>query len=457
MAAAPPEILVIDDSEDIRELCQLALEAAGYRVRVAAHGVEGLAAARDHRPDVIITDISMPVMDGFQFLVHLRSDFAPPLPPVVVCSGFDIAGEKALRFGATRVVSKPVEPAFLIEIVEEALRGQPPSEASLQTAHERVRTARERAVAAAARLFATVEAQVPDLDRVTSLVAQRISDYFGFGSAGVVFVQSEGQIRVAGVSGNSVIPAGTTFSGNLLFATGVLAAGSSFLATDSFDSFRALGADPNVTSFGFKFFAAVPLFFEGVSIGTLCLFDTAAHSFDAEDLLVLEGIGHDVARHLVRFAAGKHVDFFSAQLFERMLGAELSLLHRNRGQLELLLVDLEPEAVSLELSREILKSGGPRLALCRREMGVLAIYKRDSITVEPTIAAVLSTLQSSGAMRASGSVSIVDDGMPPVPEDVVLRLAGFALEESRAGDAGRAEHIVLGRGPARETVNAAAP
>ncbi len=449
MNPARAEILVIDDSEDIRELFQLALEGAGYLVRVAADGSEGLAATRDRRPDLIITDISMPVMDGLQFLVQLRSNFAPPLPPVVVCSGFDVAGDEALRLGAIRFVAKPVEPALLIATVEQALRGQPADDSSLEREHHFVKAARARAAAAAARLFDTIESQIPDLNRVASLFAQRISDYFGFGSAAVVFVQADGQIHVAGVSGDSVIPAGTTFSGRMLFSTGVLAGGSSFLATDSVDFFRTLGADKNATAFGLNFLVAVPLFYDEVPVGALCLFDTAPHPFDAEDLLVLEGIGHDAARQLRHWSAiGKRIGFFSAPLFDRMLGAELSLLHRKRGGLELVLVDLDPVAMSGELIREIVKRGGPRLAVCRRDAGVLAIYKRDSVTVDATIAAVLSTVLSTGAVRATGRVSILDDGMPPVSHDVVLRLAGFALEQSRCGDAGRVERFVLGRGPA---------
>ena len=450
MVPVRAEILVIDDSEDIRELSQLALEGAGYRVRVAADGAEGLAAIREGRPDLVITDISMPVMDGFQFLVQLRSDFSPPLPPVVVCSGFDVAGDEALRLGAIRFVAKPVEPAVLIAIVEQALRGQPVDEASLEREHDFVKAARARAAAAAARLFATVESQIPDLGRVASLFAQRISDYFGFGSAGVVVVQGDGQIQVAGVSRRSAIPVGTTFSGRLLFSTGVLAGGSSFLATDAIDLFRTLGADPGATAFGMKFLVAVPLLFDEIPVGALCLFDTAPRSFDAEDLLVLEGIGHDAARHLRRWsAAAQRIGFFSATLFDRMLGAELSLLHRKRGGLDLVLIDLDPAAMSRRLVREIVKRGGPRLAVCRRDAGVLAIYKRDSVMVDATIAAVLSTILSTGGVRATGRVSIVDDGMPPVSEDVVLRLAGFALEHSRSDGAGRAERFVLGRGPAR--------
>src|SRR5215468_3826395 len=118
VTSLPALILVIDDSDDIGEMFRLVLESAGFRVRVAADGREGLAAVREERPDLVITDIMMPGMNGFDFLIHLRSDFPPPLPPAIVCSGFDATGEEAIRLGAVRFVAKPIESAALVEIVE---------------------------------------------------------------------------------------------------------------------------------------------------------------------------------------------------------------------------------------------------------------------------------------------------------------------------------------------------
>src|SRR6202011_987115 len=88
-------ILVVDDSEDLRDFYQLELELAGYSVIVAANGRQGLEQARATRPDVVIADVSMPEMDGLEMLRHLRSDLAPPLPPVIVCSGFDMTENTA--------------------------------------------------------------------------------------------------------------------------------------------------------------------------------------------------------------------------------------------------------------------------------------------------------------------------------------------------------------------------
>ena len=97
------------------------------------------------------------------------------------------------------------------------------------------------------------------------------------------------------------------------------------------------------------------------------------------------------------------------------------------------------------------------MALCRFESGRLAIYKRDSDAGAATnaIAAALSTVVATGGVRATGWVSIAGDGLPTLSNDVVLRLAGFALNESRSTAAGRAERLVLGRGPTRDDAAAA--
>lgn len=458
MPSQAPLILVIDDSEDIRDLLQLALEAAGYRVKVAADGHQGLAAVRESHPDLILTDISMPVMNGFQFLVQLRSDFSPPLPPVVVCSGFDVTANEALRLGAVRFIAKPVEPATLVRIVREALHRQPPEETDLANERAFVKAARARASAAATRLFATIKEELPEIDRALPTLAQLISDYFGFAPAGVVFVES-GQVRVIGVSRDSFVPKGALFSGQILFATGVLAGGSSLVVTDA-DTFFASVEEERMRPMGFKFMIAVPLLFEDVPIGALCLFDRASHPFEAEDLLILEGIGTDASRNLhLGSPVGKNIGFVPPRLFDRMLGAELSLLHRRGGGLELLMVAMDPTAIRSELALEVLHRGGARTAICERESGTLTVYSRDSnaAAARSAVAASMSTLLATGAVRATAWVSVLDEGMAPVPSDIVLRLAASALEQSQSTPDNPIEHTSLAGGPTRDVGSAASP
>jgi CheY-like chemotaxis protein len=442
-----PLIAVIDDSEDIRETFQLTLEGAGYRVVVAADGRQGLEVVRAHRPDLIITDISMPEMNGFEFLVHLRSDFSPPLPPVIVCSGFDVTAAEALRLGASRFVAKPVDAPSLIMIVEQTLGGQPASEAAL--AHERafVQAARARGAAAAERLFAVLEAKDPRLEWIHPLFAQRVADYFGFAFAGILFVD-HGNIRVGAVSRGSFVPAGMTLSGNMLFSTGVLAGGASLVITDAASFFGpTVGADPRVVALGLQFLVAVPLLFEDVPIGTIALFDRVTHPFHAEDLLVLERIGHSASESLRGLGGlSQGVGFVTQSLFDEMLGAELSILHRDKGGLELLLVQVEPAAIDSKLAQEVFSRGGSRFVLCQREAGMLALFKRDldAAAARNAISEVLSMLCATGAVRAAGSVALVDAGMPRVSHDVALRLADSALAQSRMTANGRVERMVLG-------------
>jgi hypothetical protein len=205
--------------------------------------------------------------------------------------------------------------------------------------------------------------------------------------------------------------------------------------------------DPFGAAIGQRFLVAVPFLFEDVPVGGVGLLDSVAHPFEAEDLLVLEGLGRDVARGLHDVSSvATNLGFVPPPLFDRMLAAELSLLHRKRGGVEVLLVEMDPAAMRQELALEILDRGGHRLAICRREAGTLAIYKRDSnaVAATSTIAAALATLVATGSVRATGWISVVGDGLPTLSPGVVLRLAGFALDQSRASPVRRIERLELG-------------
>ena len=452
MATERRRILVVDDSEDIRELLEFVLEKAGYGVRVAADGREGLDAVREHRPDLIITDIAMPVMDGFEFLVHLRSDFRPPLPPVIVSSGFDMTAEKAMALGAVRFVAKPVESAVLLQAVEQVLLGQPAEASELERERSAVESARARAAAAAARLCATLAAEGPALGRSLPVVAEWVSRYFGIAPAGVALAEDNG-IRLAGVSRDSFIPARTKLSSKLLFETGVLAAGSSFLATENAELLRG----PHGREYGLQFLVAVPLLFEDVPIGALGLFDRVPHPFTAEDLLILEGVGRNFSEALrPESPLLGNLGFVPSPLMDLMLASELALLHRGRGALELLVVEMDLGARGSADALEILHRGSPRLAVCRRDSETIALFKRDSdaTVAREIITSSLSVLQATGAVRAAGWVSIVDTGLAPVPGEIALRLVDVALDHSRSTGGRRIERTLIVTEPTRDAAAA---
>lgn len=81
----PYRILIVEDNADLRELGRMLLVAQGYEVRGAEDGFEGLAALKQSLPDIIISDLQMPNMNGFEFLSVVRRRF--PIIPVIVISG----------------------------------------------------------------------------------------------------------------------------------------------------------------------------------------------------------------------------------------------------------------------------------------------------------------------------------------------------------------------------------
>ena len=85
MSTRPSRVLIVDDEPDVRLSLQLALELAGYSVRIAANGIEALAQQRDSAADILITDIFMPESDGMETIASFRKEF--PATRIVGVSG----------------------------------------------------------------------------------------------------------------------------------------------------------------------------------------------------------------------------------------------------------------------------------------------------------------------------------------------------------------------------------
>ena len=278
---APARILAIDDSEDMRDYYEAELELAGYSVVVAADGKEGLDLARELRPDLIITDVSMPEMDGLELLVRLRSDSTPPLPPIIVCSGFDMTASTALRLGAFRFLPKPLDRAKLLAVISLALQGAGASEETVEQEKERIHQARKRASAAAKAALQAVDFGAPDVATGLRGFADWIADYYGFGATAITFVDG-GDLRVRAVSRGSSIATGTVFDGRALYSSGVLASGASLVISDA-AAYPFAGE--RARQFGIRSFVGVPLASNGIPVGTICLFDAVPRIFGAEDSL----------------------------------------------------------------------------------------------------------------------------------------------------------------------------
>ena len=125
--APTPHVLVVDDDFDARCLLDLALSSAGYAVEFAANGAEALAASRRLRPDVILLDLKMPVMDGFAFRAAQLVDPGLAAIPVICVSGEYDADEAARSLKLEGFVAKPFSLDDLMGRVG-ALTGRDPAD-----------------------------------------------------------------------------------------------------------------------------------------------------------------------------------------------------------------------------------------------------------------------------------------------------------------------------------------
>ena len=115
-------ILVLEDNKALRMIIRKALEKAGYTVRTAENGKEGLKALKEETPDLIISDVIMPEMDGFEFLKKIRKKH--PLIPftfLTVKSEFDDYS-KGYEMGATDYLTKPFDVDILLKRVEKRIK-----------------------------------------------------------------------------------------------------------------------------------------------------------------------------------------------------------------------------------------------------------------------------------------------------------------------------------------------
>ena len=123
------EILVVDDDELIRDLIAEWLAAEGYRTRTADNGETALRLLREHRSDLIITDLHMPKLGGKEAVARMRS--AHPDVPVIAVSGHFRSGrhvtpEGVLALGARRALAKPFSRQDLLSAVWEVLGASRP-------------------------------------------------------------------------------------------------------------------------------------------------------------------------------------------------------------------------------------------------------------------------------------------------------------------------------------------
>jgi two-component system cell cycle response regulator DivK len=119
----PKRILVIEDQDDLRGILRDLFTRSGYVVAEAADGAAGVASAKSEPPDIVLMDIQMPVMDGYEAIRQIKADPALAQIPVVAISSFAMKGDedKARAAGCDHYVTKPYGAVQLLRMVRGCL------------------------------------------------------------------------------------------------------------------------------------------------------------------------------------------------------------------------------------------------------------------------------------------------------------------------------------------------
>jgi CheY-like chemotaxis protein len=123
MTDNPKTVLLVEDNEDNRIVYSTILQHFGYRVMEALNGEEGIAKARAEKPDLILMDISIPIIDGWEATQVLKRDPDTKHIPIIALTAHALASdrEKAMEVGCDSYLAKPCEPKAVVSEVQKFL------------------------------------------------------------------------------------------------------------------------------------------------------------------------------------------------------------------------------------------------------------------------------------------------------------------------------------------------
>ena len=123
-----PKILLVEDNEMNRDMLTRRLEKRGFTVAIAVDGAEGLAKAKSEKPDLVLLDMSLPVMDGWEAAKQMKADPSTAGIPIIALTAHAMASdrEKCLAAGCNDFDTKPVELPRLLGKIDDLLKQHPP-------------------------------------------------------------------------------------------------------------------------------------------------------------------------------------------------------------------------------------------------------------------------------------------------------------------------------------------
>jgi CheY-like chemotaxis protein len=437
MSLAHARILVVEDSEEVRELIVLLLEGEGFSVDSCEDADQALAKVRRERPDLILTDLMLGATSGLDLITRIRSDLAPPVPPIVVCSGFTGFEREALQRGAEAFIPKPFEHTTIHKTVTSILARERLSAKEREEAAKRSRLLRARAIEAAKVAVSRFE-QIESLEVRNRATVNFLPRYFGFGEAFGAVLEG-GELRVRASSNEQCWRPGQAL--DLALCRDILETSSALVVPD----LRSLGAvvrgpDGKVL----RFFAGVPMFSGSISVGTCCLVDEAPRGFGADAYSLLATFARRASAIMSGHESEVAPFWTPSGLMTReglctLLTAELARMEREAISLRLLLFVGHAPGVQRPARTAIADLGDGRCA---------AIVTRESKESARQVLRDLVGTTIHADDFAGGSLVVIEDGAGAyLDARGILRAAENLLESSQRTAPGTIEQVLIRRGP----------
>jgi diguanylate cyclase (GGDEF)-like protein len=396
-------ILVVDDNRANREALASLLEVAGYEVTRAAGAQQALEMARAAPPDLVISDVLMPGMDGYVLARQLRADPGTSAVPVIFYTAY-FAGQDAQHLaqahGVARVLVKPSENDVILRAVREVLdeRTQRPAAGAAELGGEHLRVvvdqllektgtleAQQRRIQRLNRTLETLSAvnalivRVSDRDELLAEACRIAVERGGFGFAAIA-------------AGDKVVSsgAGSDDPGIEQFPVPPAAA-----VCNDLQSAQVPGREKALQR-GFRAYAVLPLVFSGQTAGALLLYARGKDVFDEEEMRLLQELAGDIAFALHHLAQRARMDYLAyhdsltdlpnRSLFIDRLGQALLAARRDKRFAAAVFLDLERfrmvnETFGRRAGDDLLREVASRLRSAARDQDTVARVGADHFAI----------------------------------------------------------------------------
>jgi diguanylate cyclase (GGDEF)-like protein len=400
------DILVVDDNRANREALASLLEIAGHDVRKAANARQALEAARSEPPDLVVSDVLMPGMDGYVLARQLRADARTASLPVIFYTAYFAgrdAKELARAHGVARVLVKPSDNDVILRTVQEVLdeTTHRPAAAAAELGGEHLRImvdqllektgtleAQQRRIERLNRTLETLSAvnalivRVSERDDLLAEACRIAVERGGFGFAAIRLLEHE-----------RVVSSGEGSKDARLEQFPVPP--SQAVCNDLESSPDAPGRDAAIRR-GFRAYAVLPLVFSGSPAGALLLYARGKDVFDEEEMRLLHELAGDIAFALHHVAQKARMDYLAyhdsltdlpnRSLFVDRLGQALIAARREKRFAAAVFLDIERfrmvnETFGRRAGDDLLREAAQRLRSAARDEDTVARVGADHFAI----------------------------------------------------------------------------